>query len=99
MAQSRWGIYTLSVTRETGRSRASGTLCAHWEGQVMIDMSNTLHKGLQRGLKSQGEIEGLIAQARVELYSGGRHPHLSFEQGVLAALEWVTGRGAHPFEE
>lgn len=65
----------------------------------MIDTSDTLHKGIQRGLKTQGEIEGLIAQAHVELFSGGRYPHLNFEQGVLAALQWVAGRGEHPFED
>lgn len=51
-------------------------------------------------MPSQSEIDDAMNQC-VEAETNGRSqwPGMTYEQGVLAALRWVTDDGPHPIDE
>lgn len=51
--------------------------------------------------RSQSQIDEVVNDAYENIDAGGsRWPGMSYEQGVAAALEWVTGASEEPpFEE
>ena len=50
--------------------------------------------------RTEEEIEAEINSARESAYEGSSYPCLTFEEGVVAALLWVTGQtNDKPMEE
>lgn len=52
-------------------------------------------------MRQQSEIDDVIGRATEGMEEGGsRFPGMSYEEGVLAALDWVTGNADDdPMEE
>ncbi len=51
-------------------------------------------------VKSDREIYGLIERSREARKNGSKFPDLSYEDGLLAALDWVLGEtNDEPMEE
>jgi len=50
--------------------------------------------------RSRSEIDNCRDMAGRAIDEGSKYPGMSYEEGVLAALEWVTGDvDDHPMEE
>jgi len=51
-------------------------------------------------MKSRAEIDDCMDTAGRVIEEGSKYPGMSYEEGVRAALEWVTGDvDDHPMEE
>jgi hypothetical protein len=48
--------------------------------------------------KSKQEIYDLIGKAVDALEKGSKYPGLSYEEGIIAALDWVLGNGENPVD-
>ena len=44
-------------------------------------------------------LEGVYCDSAAADDDGSRFPSLSYEDGVLAAIKWVLGRGPNPLED
>lgn len=50
--------------------------------------------------KSREEIDSCMNLAAEAIEQGSKYPGMTYEEGVRAALEWVTGDvSEHPMEE
>lgn len=51
-------------------------------------------------VRSQAEIDDLVGQLNDAQETGSMYPGMSYEDGVRAAVEWLTDEEAeHPLEE
>lgn len=50
----------------------------------------------ERLLQERNDIVEMLEEASVRARHRSNYPELSYEQGVLAALEWVMGGEDHP---
>jgi hypothetical protein len=50
--------------------------------------------------KTRAEIDDCLNMAAEQIEDGSKYPGMSYEEGIRAALEWVTGDvDEHPMEE
>lgn len=49
---------------------------------------------------TKGDIEQVAEQCRVIAFTGAtEYPTCTYEEGVLAAIEWLTNNGTNPLED
>lgn len=48
---------------------------------------------------SQQEIEAVYAEATAAETEGSKFPGMTYEQGVMAAIEWMQHGGPDPLED